>query len=83
VRSNTLAWTQDFLSRRTQKQKELDKLQDWEKKWIMEFNADKCEVLRISNKRKNHEASYTTHGHTLILTKKAKYLGSILTPNMS
>jgi len=49
----------------------------------MEFNADKCEVLRISNKRKNHEASYTTHGHTLILTKKAKYLGSILTPNMS
>jgi len=49
----------------------------------MEFNADKCEVLRISNKRKNHEASYNIHNHTLTLTKKAKYLGSIQTPNMS
>ena len=49
----------------------------------MKFNADKCEVLRISNKRKNHEASYTIYGHILTLTKKAKYLGALLTPNMS
>jgi len=48
----------------------------------MEFNAGKCEVLRTFNKRKNHEASYTFHGHTLTLTKKAECLGSILTPNM-
>jgi len=36
----------------------------------MEFNADWCEVLRFSNNRKNHEASYTIHGHILTLTKK-------------
>ena len=63
-------------------QDDLDKLQDWEKKWLMEFNADKCEVLRISNKRTIHEASYTIHGFNLTLTKKAKYLGSILRRNL-
>jgi len=31
------------------------------------------EVLRISNKRKKHEASYTVQGHPPTLTKKAKY----------
>ena len=49
----------------------------------MKFNVDKCEVLRISNKRKKHEAPYTINDHTLTLTKKAKSLGFILTPNKS
>jgi len=64
-------------------QEDLDKLQEWEKTWMMEFNASKCEVLRISNKRKVTDASYTIHGQTLQMTKKAKYLGSVLTPNMT
>ena len=64
-------------------QEDIDKLPDSEKKPLMEFNADKCDVLQISNKRKNHEASYSIHCHTLTLTMKAKYIGFILTPNMS
>ena len=64
-------------------QEDLDKLQEWEKDWLMEFNADKCEVLRVSKKRKNIEASYTIHGQTLQTTTKAKYLGALLTSNMS
>ena len=50
---------------------------------MMEFNASKCEVIRISNKRKNIDASYSIHNETLQQTKKAKYLGAVLTPNMT
>jgi hypothetical protein len=30
----------------------VDKLQKWENYWLMSFNPNKCEVIRITNKRK-------------------------------
>jgi hypothetical protein len=42
---------------------------------MMSFNPEKCEVIRITNKRRIIEASYSIHGHTLQHTAKAKYLG--------
>ena len=41
----------------------------------MEFNADKCQVLRVTRKRDplNHE--YTLHGEILESVDSAKYLG--------
>jgi hypothetical protein len=41
----------------------------------MRFNATKCQVVRVTNKRKPIHASYTIHGHTLEVAKSAKYLG--------
>ena len=43
-------------------QKDLDALQDWEDKWLMQFNASKCQVLQITNKRKPLPATFTIHG---------------------
>ena len=66
-------------------QKDLDNLQIWEQKWLMKFNPDKCEVLRITNKRKDNiiNANYNIHGTILNFTTKAKYLGLTFTPNLS
>ena len=59
VKSRTSMFADDCLLYRTIKgqadahalQKDLDSLQDWEKEWQMEFNADKCEVIRITSKK--------------------------------
>lgn len=56
-------------------QKDLDALQAWESKWLMRFNAPKCHVIRVTNKRKPIPASYTIHGHVLEVVNSAKYLG--------
>ena len=41
----------------------------------MNFNPDKCEHIRITNKRKIIETTYKIHGQVLKETTKAKYLG--------
>jgi hypothetical protein len=55
-------------------QEDLDRLQNWEKTWLISFNPDKCEVIRITNDRNIIKASYTIHGQVLQMTNKAKYL---------
>jgi len=53
---------------------DLDALQAWECKWLMEFNPSKCQILRVTLKHKPVEASYTIHHQTLELVESAKYL---------
>ena len=57
-------------------QQELNNVQEWERKWMMSFNLDKCEVLRVMAKQKNIiEAVYTIHGKPLKTVSSASYLG--------
>ena len=64
-------------------QEDLNNLQMWEKLWGMSFNPDKCEVLRITNKRSPIQSNYVLHGHTLALTSNAKYLGVTISSDLS
>ena len=56
-------------------QKDLNTLQTWEKENLMEFHPDKCQVLRITNKKKPILSGYTIHNSLLTLVNSAKYLG--------
>ena len=53
-------------------QKDLNKLKKREDRWLMQFNPEKCEVLRVTN-RKSILAYYTIHGQVLNTVGSAKY----------
>ena len=56
-------------------QTDLDRLQTWENDWQMEFNANKCQAMRISNKKNPGKPSYFIHGQELEAVDSTKYLG--------
>ena len=56
-------------------QQDLDRLQLWEAKWSMEFNPDKCEVIRVTNKRQAIDTTYYIHDKALNRVDEVKYLG--------
>jgi len=64
-------------------QNDLHSLEKWERDWSMEFNPDKCEVLRITRKRKPVVFPYTLHDKELKSTDTAKYLGVTLTKDLN
>ena len=49
----------------------------------MRFNAAKCQVVQVTNKRTIIPATYTIHGHILETVKSAKYLGVHLDSKLS
>ena len=60
-------------------QADLTKLETLKSEWLMAFNPDKCEVIRITNKKKPTLFNYTLHGVSLKETDSAKYLGVNIT----
>lgn len=47
-----------------------------EKKWLMKFNPDKYEVMRITEKRSRIISTYRIHGTNLETVDTAKYRGA-------
>ena len=65
-------------------QEDIDKLQRCEADWLMEFNPHKCEIIRITNRRKKKiVTNYSMHGHQLKEVKGAKYLGVTIDRTLS
>ncbi len=73
VRSNIRLLVDDALLYRTMKSnhdsitiyEDLDNLQTWETIWQKSYNPEKCEVIRVTNKTKVIDASYSIHGTIL------------------
>ena len=66
-----------------QLQKDLAGLERWEKMWSMQFHPDKCQLLRITNKRQPISFDYRIHGHTIQREDSIRYLGLTISSNMS
>ena len=64
-------------------QSDLHKLEEWESTWSMEFSPDKCEVIRMSNKRKPIMYPYKLHGTELKSAETAKYLGVTISKDLN
>ena len=56
-------------------QSDLKKLEQWEEKWLMEFNTDKCHILRVTRKQNPIIQIFET-------VDSAKYPGVTLTPDL-
>jgi len=56
-------------------QSDINALQQWTDTWLMQFNASKCQVLRVTLKRKPVQTSYTISGQALEEVDLAKLLG--------
>ena len=64
-------------------QEDLQKLQEWEERWLMQFHPEKCEVITISNRRSPTKYGYSIHGHQLQHVDNAKYLGVTINKSLS
>ena len=60
----------------------LNKLAEWEIRWLMKFHPEKCNLLSITKNRNVIKTDYIPHGHKLEHIKSAKYLGVELTSDM-
>ncbi|CAL4249564.1 unnamed protein product, partial [Meganyctiphanes norvegica] len=56
-------------------QNDLAKLQDWSRKWLLEFNEKKCKVMHIGRLNLKHD--YHINNTVLVETKEEKRLGCV------
>ena len=64
-------------------QNDLDRLSVWEDRWDMEFNASKCQVVRVTTSRKLINVTYILHGQVLEVVTSAKYWGVDISRGLS
>ena len=61
-------------------QDDLNKLNEWSMKWLLQFNEDKCKVMHIG--KANPGFSYVLGGTTLQETRREKDLGVVITDDL-
>ena len=64
-------------------QEDLNQLAEWEKKWKMTFNIDKCHIMHITKARKVNKTQYTLHQQPLQTVSQATYLGIEIRSDLS
>ena len=80
IQSTVLLFADDTISSdadSTNLQKDLDKLPEWETKWLMKFYPDKC-----NQKRTPAKYSYILHGYNLEHVTGAKYRGCTIASDL-
>ena len=63
-------------------QEDLDNLVNWTETWGMRFNAAKCNIMCVTNRRNQEKCNYKMMGTTLDSTKHCQYLGINIQDNL-
>ncbi len=64
-------------------QKDLTKLYEWSQKWQMEFNADKCHVMKFGKSEIGPDWEYKLGNDRLLEFEKDKNLGVVINNRLS
>ena len=64
-------------------QQDLDRLHQWSTTWQMQFNTDKCHIIRFSLLRNNILTDYHLGDSLLTMVSEYPYLGLTLSSNLS
>ena len=64
-------------------QEDLNMLAEWETKWGMAFNPQKCSMLSLTRSRNPNRFNYRLKGHILELQDSTKYVGVDLQSSLS
>ena len=64
-------------------QSDLNKMTEWEKKWLMNFNPSKCEVLTVTRKKQPTLFNYSMHDQILNGVKSTKYFGVTMNSDLN
>lgn len=57
---------------------DLNRIADWAKKWMMQFNVDKCALVQFSKKKEKIDVAYKLDDKTVPVKPVYKYLGVTL-----
>jgi hypothetical protein len=63
-------------------QEDLNRLLQWEADWGMSFHPSKCQVIRVTNKKKEIESCYNIRGHALEIVTPSKYFGVTISKSL-
>ena len=91
ITSNLRLFADDCLMYRTisntsdskELQNYLDRLHQWSISWQMQFNTDKCHLIRFTQRRKIVDAQYHLGGDHLTQVDEYPYLGLLFSFDMS
>ena len=64
-------------------QDDLAKLSEWDVKWLMSFNLQKCEHLTVTNKKLPLDTTYSIKNCVINKVTYTKYLGVTISQNLS
>merc|ERR1712035_134475 len=64
-------------------QKDLDKINEWSRKWEMEFNSSKCKIMEFGKSKYRPRQVYTMGNNIIEKTNEEKDLGVNIMDNLS
>ncbi|KAI8518891.1 hypothetical protein Bbelb_021480 [Branchiostoma belcheri] len=64
-------------------QEDIDNISLWERRWLMEFNPSKCEVMTIPSSKTPITHSYVLHNQLLNKVSTTRYLGVTISSNLT